>query len=233
MPVTSSRTLPHRAKANPPARTILVTSGPTRAPLDAVRFLSNRSTGRFGTLIAREALRRGAQVTLIFGMGSETPPPQRRLRLVPVETNLDLERALRAQLKTRRFDAAIHAMAVLDFQPAGLRRGKVGSRGGPWIIRLEKAPKIIRRIKRWAPTTFLVGFKLEVGLGERRLLERARRLLAESRADVVVANQLSEGEDREHPGYLMNAEGRVIRKVIGKRDLARAVVDLVFRDAAT
>ena len=216
-----------------PPRTILITSGPTRARLDAVRFLSNRSTGRFGTLLASEALHRGAQVTLIYGIGSETPPPHRRLRLVPVETNRDLERALRTELRDRRFDAVIHAMAVLDFQPSGLRRGKVGSRSGAWTVRFEKAPKIIPRIKRWAPNTFLVGFKLEVAVGERRLLARARRLLKESRADVVVANQLSEGEDREHPGYLMNARGRVVTKAIGKRPLARAIVALVLRQART
>jgi phosphopantothenoylcysteine synthetase/decarboxylase len=214
-------------------KSILITSGPTRAPLDAVRYLSNRSTGRFGTLVANEALRRGALVTLIYGIGSETPPKHHRLRLLPVETNRDLKRALRTQLRTRRFDAVIHAMAVLDFQPAGLRHGKVGSRSGRWTVPLEKAPKIIPHIKRWAPRTFLVGFKLEVGLGERRLLARARRLLKESRADVVVANQFSEGEDREHPGYLMNATGQVVKKAIGKRPLARAIVALVLRQTRT
>jgi len=222
--MTATRTVPPK---------ILITSGPTRARLDAFRFLSNRSTGRFGTLLAGEALRRGALVTLIYGVGSETPPPHRRLRLVPVETNRDLEQALRTQLRTGRFNAVIHAMAVLDFQPAGLRRGKVGSRRGSWTVRLEKAPKIIQRIKRWAPRTLLVGFKLEVGVGERRLLARARRLLKESHADVVVANQLSEGEDREHPGYLMNAAGRVMTKAIGKRPLAREIVALVLRQTRT
>ena len=216
----------------PSSQTVLVTSGPTRAPLDAVRFLSNRSTGRFGTLVASEALRRGARVTLIYGTGSETPQPHPRLRLVPVETNLDLERALRGHLTARRFDAVIHGMAVLDFWPQALRRGKVVSRGGAWVIRLRKAPKIIRKIKRWAPGVFLIGFKLEVGVNERRLLERARRLLKESHADVVAANQLSEGEDQEHLSYLMNASGQVFKKVIGKRGLARAVVDLVLRRAS-
>ncbi len=180
-------------------------------------------------LVASEALRRGARVTMIYGVGSETPAPHPRLRLTPVETNRDLERALRGHLVARRFDAVIHAMAVLDFRPRTLRRGKVGSRGGAWVVRLEKAPKIIRKIKRWAPRIRLIGFKLEVGASERRLLERARRLLRESSADVVAANQLSEGEDREHPAYLVNAAGRVLKKVIGKRALARAVVDLALR----
>lgn len=213
-------------------RQILLTSGPTRAPLDAIRFLTNRSTGRFGTLVAQAALRRGAAVTMIYGAGSEVPGPHPRLHVVRVETNADLARTLRAQLSARRFDAVIHAMAVLDFQPTTVRRGKVGSRGGPWVIRLVRAPKIIQRIRRWAPQTPLIAFKLESRGGKRRLVAAARRLLAESRADVVAANQLAEGEDREHVSYLVNAAGQVIRTTMGKRALARAVVETALRRAA-
>jgi phosphopantothenoylcysteine synthetase/decarboxylase len=208
---------------------ILLTSGPTRAPLDAIRFLTNRSTGRFGTLVATSALRRGARVAMIAGAGSEVPPPHRRLRVVRVETNADLARALRAHLRARRVDAVIHAMAVLDFQPTTVRREKVASRGAAWIIRLERAPKIIQRIKRWAPRTLLIAFKLESRGGRNRLLARARRLLAESGADVVAANQLAEGDDRQHRSYLVDADGRVSRTVTGKRALARAVVDIAMR----
>lgn len=211
---------------------ILLTSGPTRAPLDAIRFLTNRSTGRFGTLVAASALRRGARVTMIAGAGSEVPRPQRRLRVVRVETNADLTRTLRAHLRTRHVDAVIHAMAVLDFQPTIVRRGKVGSRGAAWVIRLERAPKIIQRIKRWAPRTLLVAFKLESRGGKHRLLARARRLLAESGADVVAANQLAEGEDRGHMSYLVDADGQVIRTVTGKRALARAVVEIAMKRTA-
>jgi len=168
---------------------------------------------------------------MIYGAGSEVPSRHPRLRLVRVETNRDLARALRDRLTTRRFDAVIHAMAVLDFEPRAVRRGKVPSRGGGWVIRLQKAPKIIQQIKRWAPATLLIGFKLETRLGKRRLLERARRLLEESGADVVAANQLSEGEDREHPAYLVDVQGQVFRTVVGKRALARAVVDRALRDA--
>jgi phosphopantothenoylcysteine synthetase/decarboxylase len=210
-------------------RRILVTSGPTRAALDAVRFLTNRSTGRFGTLVATDALRRGARVTMIYGAGSEVPRPHPRLRLVRVETNRDLARALRERLTTERFDAVIHAMAVLDFEPRPVRRGKMPSRGGRWIVHLRRAPKIIQDIKRWAPAILLIGFKLETNVGVRTLLKRARRLLTESGADVVAANQLSEGEDREHPAYLVDATGQVFKKVTGKRALARAVVERALR----
>jgi len=206
---------------------ILITSGPTRAPLDAVRFISNRSTGRFGTLLAKEALRHGASVTMICGAGSETPTPHRRLRLIPIETNRDVERALRQELTRRHYFAVIHAMALLDFAPVRVRRGKVASRGGAWLVRLRPTEKIVSKIKRWLPGSFLVGFKLEGGVSEKKLLQKGRRLLRESRADLVVANQLRPGGDERHAGYLLTAEGRSAGRIVGKSRLAAKIISLI------
>ena len=103
---------------------ILITSGPTRAPLDAMRFISNRSTGRFGTLLADAALKKGFQVTFVHGMGSQTPKLHKNLRLISVETNRDVARVLRRELTAKHYDAVIHAMAVLDFQPARFKNIK-------------------------------------------------------------------------------------------------------------
>ena len=204
---------------------ILITSGPTRAPLDAVRFLSNRSTGRFGTLLAEEALRNGMGVTMIYGIGSETPQAQARLKLLPIETNQDLEKTLRRELIKTKYDAVIHAMAVLDYRPARVVAGKRGSRDGDWLIRLIPTAKVIRKIKRWAPRTLLIGFKLESsGRPVRELVGRATRLVQESGADYVVANYLSEGSDDQHRGYLVGRDGTVIRKTVGKKNLAREII---------
>lgn len=215
---------------------ILITSGPTRAPLDAMRFISNRSTGRFGVLLAREALRRGAQVTFIYGRGSAVPKSHPRLRLVAVETNAEVANALRRHLRRRSqskvggFDAVIHAMALLDFQPAALRRGKTptlskrGDRKGVWNLKLVPTPKIISQIKKWAPQTKLVGFKLEIGVSQAELLRRARRLLRESHADYVLANQLTEGCDSRHAGILLDRNGRVVTKARGKENLAKLIL---------
>lgn len=210
------------------SKRILITSGPTRAPFDAVRFLTNRSTGRFGTLLVQEALRRGAKVTLVYGVGSETPPAHPHLRKVPIETNEDLARVLQRELRKGSYDAVIHAMAVLDFAPAKARSGKTSSRGS-WVVRLIPTPKVISRIKRWAPEVFLVGFKLEVGLDRKSLVSRGLRLLAESGADLVVANQLPSGEDRRHAAYLLSPDRYPVRKLVGKRGLARGIIREVLR----
>jgi len=207
---------------------ILITSGPTRAPLDAIRFLSNSSSGRFGTLLAREALLRGAEVTFVYGRGSEFPRSHPRLKLVPIETHRDLVRRLRSTLGQVHYDAIIHAMAVLDFEPASIRKGKVGSQVGEWRVRLVPTSKIIPKIRQWAPEAFLVGFKLEVGLTRTSLLQRARRLLRESGADLVVANQLGSGDDERHLGYLLDHQGRLILKVRGKKGLSREIIRSVL-----
>ena len=199
---------------------ILITSGPTRAQLDAVRYLTNISTGRFGCLLAKEARRRGARVTFIHGKGSKTPSGA---RCVEVVTNQDVARILKKELTHKHYHIVIHAMAVLDFRPMAVGKTKTASRGSGWILHLKPAPKIIARIKTWSPKTMLVGFKLEVGLTQKELLQRARRLLKEAKADFILANQLTEGEDQKHVGWLLDKKGRVIGTARGKMPLAKLI----------
>lgn len=209
---------------------ILITSGPTRMPLDAMRFLSNRSTGRFGTLLATEALKQGAQVTFVYGVGSEIPKVTgkggRHLRCIPVETNAQVSDTLRKLLKSGRYDVVIHAMAVLDFQPVVVRKGKTKTKKGNWNLRLVPTPKIINQIKKWDPKIFLVGFKLEVGASQNTLLKSAHNLIRQTKADLVLANQLTEGEDKSHIGFLLDSKGNLLHKTKGKKNLAKLILDV-------
>ncbi|OGQ05187.1 MAG: hypothetical protein A3F82_01825 [Deltaproteobacteria bacterium RIFCSPLOWO2_12_FULL_44_12] len=200
-------------------------------PLDAMRFISNRSTGRFGTLLAKEALKRGAKVTFIYGVGSQTPkaPPKGvgRLLCIPVETNQKVASTLRSLLLHSRYDVVIHAMAVLDFQPSGVKKIKTKTKRGVWSLKLVPTPKIINQIKKWSPKTFLVGFKLEVGVSQKELLRRARRLLRQTKADLVLANQLTEGDDNKHRGFLLNRAGNILYMGRGKKRLANLIINEV------
>ncbi|MDP2600740.1 MAG: phosphopantothenoylcysteine decarboxylase [Deltaproteobacteria bacterium] len=206
---------------------ILITSGPTRVPLDSVRFLTNRSAGRFGTLLADAALKKGFQVTFVCGVGSQTPKSHRSLRLISVETNRDVAKVLKKELMRGRYAAVIHAMAVLDFQPAHFKNIKTKTKRGVWRLKLVPTPKIIDQIKKWAPKTLLVGFKLETGVSQNMLLQEARRLLKKSKADFILANQLSEGKDSSHAGWLLDDKGRVVGKAKGKAKLARLILSYV------
>jgi len=211
-------------------RRILITSGPTRAPLDAVRFFTNKSTGRLGSLISEAAIQRGADVAFVYGRGSDLPTvrggQRDHLRLLPIDTVDDLIAVFRQELPTA-YDAVVHAMAVLDFAPAEVREEKTSSDLSEWSVRLIPTPKAARLVKELAPETFFVGFKLEVGKPKAELVEIAKEWAARNRADLVVANDLRDIERGTHVGYLVAPSGRVLEVAQGKEAIARAIVDLL------
>lgn len=213
-------------------RRILVTSGPTRAPLDAVRFLTNKSTGRLGSLIAEAVVQAGGDVAFVYGRGSETPTVRGghrdHLRLLAIDTVDDLIAVFTKELPTG-YDAVIHAMAVLDFAAAAVHEEKTSSELPEWTVRLTPTPKAARLVKELAPRTFFVGFKLEVGRERAALIETARAWGSRNGADLVVANDLRDIERGVHTGYLVGADGRVEATAVGKEAIARALVDLLER----
>jgi phosphopantothenoylcysteine synthetase/decarboxylase len=213
-------------------RRVLVTSGPTRAPLDAVRFLTNKSTGRLGSLIAEAALEAGADVAFVYGRGSILPTVRGgrldHLRILPIDTVDDLVATFRHELP-QGYDAVVHAMAVLDFAPAEIRHEKVTSSTSEWVIRLVPTPKAASLVRDLAPRTFFVGFKLEVGKARDELTEIAARWARRNRADLVVANDLRDIERGAHIGYLVTDEGQLEAVAEGKEAIARVLVDLLDR----
>src|SRR5207249_12138304 len=118
---------------------LLITSGPTRTPLDAVRYITNKATGRLGALIAEEVIRRGALVTCVYGRGSQTPvlrgPRLDHLQLVPIERVDDLIAVFRQELP-KHYDALIHPMAVLHVRPDTVRPDQTGSPVEEWLLPL-------------------------------------------------------------------------------------------------
>jgi len=216
---------------------LLITSGPTHASIDAVRYLSNRSSGRLGSRIAVEALALGARVTMVVGPDSATPPREdlsedewARLHVIPVETVTDLLRTLEEELTRReRYDAVLHAMAVLDYVPEHEEKQKVRSGKDTWSLKLVRTPKIIQQIKVWSPRMFLVGFKLEVDKPEARLREIGAASLRENRADLVVANDLSQIRDERHPALIIGSDGNVLNRPQTKSEIARDLCRILAR----
>ncbi|HEY3246919.1 MAG TPA: phosphopantothenoylcysteine decarboxylase [bacterium] len=208
---------------------MLITSGPTRAPLDAVRFITNKASGRTGALIAEEVIRRGAHVTFVYGRPSEVPVVRSsrhdHIRLIAVDTVDDLIKVFQQELPGGGYDAVIHPMAVLDFQPDEVRHSKTGSNVDEWIIRLVPTPKAIGLVKELAPKTFLVGFKLEVDKGLADLQAIALEFLRKNHCDLVIANDLREIEGGKHTGYFITPEGAIAKTVVGKEAIARELVE--------
>ena len=158
---------------------VLISTGPTREPIDAVRFLSNYSTGYMGAQLAVEALRRGHRVTAVSGPTVEPLP--HGSAVIPVESAEEMARALRKRAGSA--DVVIMAAAVSDFRPARRARGKLRRRRA-LTLTLAATPDIIARLPR-RRRQLVVGFALETG----RVVARAERKLREKRLDLLIAQQ--------------------------------------------
>jgi phosphopantothenoylcysteine decarboxylase/phosphopantothenate--cysteine ligase len=165
---------------------VLVTAGPTREPLDPVRYLTNRSSGRMGYAIATQAARRGAQVTLVTGPTHLAPPLG--VRVIPVQTALEMRDAVRHGLETAT--VVIKAAAVADYRAARPAAEKIRSKQTGLAIALEPTPDILREVAAHKGDRFLVGFAAET----HALRESARAKLLAKGVDLIVANDVSRAD---------------------------------------
>ncbi|MBI3792760.1 MAG: bifunctional phosphopantothenoylcysteine decarboxylase/phosphopantothenate--cysteine ligase CoaBC [Gemmatimonadetes bacterium] len=166
-------------------RHVVVTAGPTREPVDPVRFLSNRSSGRMGASIASAAHRRGARVTLIHGPLEVSLP--HGARPVAVETTEEMAREVRAALADA--DVLIMAAAPADFTAAQPAAQKLKKEQAPESLALARTPDILRTTRdARRPGTIVVGFALET----EKVIEHARGKLEAKGLDLVVANDATE-----------------------------------------
>ncbi len=162
---------------------ILVTAGPTRESMDPVRFITNHSTGKMGYAIARAAMLRGAEVTLVTGPTSITPPPF--VHVVPVESAENMFQAVTAVAD--RQDAIIKAAAVADYTPVSVSEQKVKKSDGDMSIGLKRTKDILKFLGDHKPEgQFLCGFSMET----EHVLENSRDKLKRKHADMIVANSL-------------------------------------------
>ncbi|MHC4138885.1 MAG: phosphopantothenoylcysteine decarboxylase domain-containing protein [Planctomycetota bacterium] len=212
-------------------KSILITSGSTRGYLDAVRYITNTSTGKLGCEIALEAIKHGATVTFIHGADSMCPMTQdhkeikpSQLKLIEIETNDDLIKVLHEKLKNRRFDAIVHAMAVADYVPARAKPNKMSSNKDEWTLKLVKTAKVITIIRDIWPDALLVGFKLEVNRTKEELVKIARKLLKTSGSDLVVANDKKSISRNSHTAYMVTGDDKVSKPLKGKTEIAKNII---------
>lgn len=171
---------------------VLVTAGPTREALDAVRVITNRSSGKMGVALAAQARALGAEVRLLAGPGVAVPAGLPVFRFEAAE---DLAVLLREHGPWAR--AVLHAAAVADFRPSRKAPGKLDRRQGPMSVELEPVPDLSLEIAALSPRPYLVVFAAEES---QNLASRAQAKLSAKGADAVVANPIDE------PGLGMEAE---------------------------
>ena len=216
---------------------VVVTAGATSAPIDDVRVLTNVSSGRFAAAITESCLKRGARVWHIYARSAELPilrfarldleahapdlaldrlkelqkqwiACRNRLELVPLQAGnvSDYAATLRHLLETHQIDVVILPMAVADYEPEP-QSGKIRSDQESLVVHCRRTPKVIRLVRDWAPSVYLVGFKLLSRVSEEELIRTAASACVNNRADLTVANDLETLRAGRHtihlvrPGY--------------------------------
>lgn len=205
---------------------VVVSAGGTREPIDAVRVIANRSSGKQGYAVAAEAAQRGARVSLVTTVDLPTPDGVEVLR---VETAAEMQAAMESLAGTA--DVIVMAAAVADFRPVRVEQGKIKKDAGVPAIELEPTPDILAGLgaaKR--PGQILVGFAAETS----DLLGHAAAKLERKRLDLIVANDVSAaGVGFQHDTNavtILSASGDPINvELTDKRSVARAVLDSVSR----
>jgi phosphopantothenoylcysteine decarboxylase/phosphopantothenate--cysteine ligase len=168
---------------------ILVTAGPTVEYIDPIRIITNKSSGKMGIAIAKEALNRGANVTIIYGPGKEAPPSKAVLK--PVDTTEQMYDAVTSELKNRSYDMMIAAAAPADWTVKQQAAHKISTRKVKSLkLDLEPTKKIINYIKRESPELFLIAFRAEHRLSKKKLIESGYQRLLEAEADLIVTNDV-------------------------------------------
>jgi phosphopantothenoylcysteine decarboxylase/phosphopantothenate--cysteine ligase len=206
---------------------ILITAGPTRSYMDAIRYLTNSSSGKMGFAFAREALARGGEVVLVSGTTEASLPNCPRIKVTTTEEMLD---AVVTEVRSKKYDLLIMAAAPLDFAISEKSEEKLSS-DAPVNLSLKALPKIAREARSASSSLFIIGFKAEYGLQPEELKSRAQKRLKDSGMDLIVANDLSKPsagfESETNEVYVLDKSGLVSHISLSpKRDVASKVLDL-------
>lgn len=204
---------------------VLVTAGPTQESIDPVRCITNHSTGKMGYAIARAAMLRGAEVTLVSGPVDIAPPPF--VRVVPVRSAEDMFQAVTAI--SDRQDAIIKAAAVADYTPVTVSDEKVKKKDGELSIPLKRTKDILKYLGEHKPEgQFLCGFSMET----ENMLQNSREKLIKKNVDMIVANNLKTagagfGTDT-NVVTLITRDSIEELPLMSKDDVAHAILNRIF-----
>ncbi len=211
----------------------IVTAGGTREPIDSVRYIGNRSSGRLGAAIASEAAARGHEVCLVRArdsvhvLGKVSDEVDRRIRCTEFETAQDLKEILQKEVPNLPDPGAVvMAAAVADYSPVPLD-GKISSKRDELVLRLLKVDKIVDRVKTWNGAALLVKFKLESGSDREQLLSIGAESARQSRADLMLLNDITEIAGARHRAILYRPDRATSIDLEGKVAIAGAIIAAV------
>ncbi|MCT4584879.1 MAG: bifunctional phosphopantothenoylcysteine decarboxylase/phosphopantothenate--cysteine ligase CoaBC [Peptostreptococcaceae bacterium] len=165
-------------------KNILITAGPTKEKIDPVRYITNHSSGKMGYAIATQAVKRGANVTLISG-DVNLDEPRNLSKFIKIESAIDMYNAVMENLKYN--DIIIKSAAVADYKPKNIADKKIKKNNEPMIIQMDRNPDILKEIGMRKEDKILVGFAAETN----DLIENAKAKIEKKNLDFIVANDLT------------------------------------------
>ena len=203
---------------------VLVTAGPTHEPIDSVRYLANRSSGRMGIALAEAAIGRGWPTTLLLGPTTVQPPECSQLRTRRFQTAADLQQLLAEEWP--RHDILFMAAAVADFTPVNAREnGKLKRSPEGFTLELQSTPDLLAELaKSTRPDQRVIGFALEPA---ETLLKSAGEKLRRKRLDAIVANPLETMDSPRVTATVIFRDGTTIaaRHNVGKLEFAQWLLE--------
>jgi len=210
---------------------VLVTAGSTVEYIDPVRVVTSRSSGKMGMAVAEEALSRGAEVTLVCGLGKAAAPLE--ARVISVETTEQMLEAVVSELESKKYDVMIAVAAAADWTVEKPYPYKVSTHKLRSLdLKLKPTRKIIDHVKKVSPKSFLVAFRAEYKLSKKDLIESGYERLLDADADLIVVNDVSKkgvGFGTEtNEVFIVDREKKVVHVSLApKREVARKILDVV------
>lgn len=206
--------------------TLLITAGPTQEPLDAVRYITNRSSGKMGYALAEEAASRGARVVLVSGPVTLAEPPG--IEVVHVKTAIEMRKAVMDRLNEATM--IVKAAAVADYHRANAPRQKEKKTAARLSLELDPTPDILAEVGKKKGDRLLVGFAAETD----HMIEEARRKLESKNCDMIVANLVSQegigfDADENEVVLVLRAGETIPVKRASKRAIARRIFDEMIK----
>ena len=206
---------------------VLISLGGTYEPIDSVRGITNKSSGKMGLALAKEAYIRGADLTLVVANVSVEIPSV--FNVIHVETSSEMNDVILGMISD--FDIFISTAAVSDFQFKQIDDKKIDS-SSSLFLNLKPTTKIIREVKKINPNIFLVGFKAEFNISKEEIIDCARKQIEAAGTDIVIANDISNedchfGSDKNE--VLIVDDEVLAVPLSSKREIAKTIFDVISK----
>ena len=206
-------------------KSVLITAGPTQEPIDPVRYVTNRSSGKMGYALAEAAVEAGAQVTLVSGPVNIKPPAS--CNLVPVETAQEMYDAVMHHV--RGIDIYIGTAAVADYSPSKIENSKIKKKGNneALVLKMKENQDILKTVSDMKDRPYMVGFAAET----EDLLKNARKKLEKKKIDLIIANDVSDKsigfDSEENEVTLITNSEEVLLDKSSKKKIAKSIVEFI------